>query len=92
VHTPLPQQLTAISAAIPDTEYTSNTLVITGIIGTMNAIVTGGSATLVKNGNDTVAVTTSVVSGDTLAVKTRSAPLEGEVVKLSLQLGDKVLP
>jgi hypothetical protein len=90
--TTLPQQLTAISAATADTEYTSNTLVVNGMTATMTATVTGGNATLVKNGIETASATTTVINGDTLAVKTRSASSAGNTVNLSLQLGEKTLP
>ncbi len=90
--TELPQHLTAILAATADTEYTSNTLVVRGITETVTAAVTGGNATLVKNGIETGAATTIVSNGDTLAVKTQSATGAGNTVNLSLQLGEKILP
>jgi len=90
--TALPQHLTAISAATADTEYTSNTLVVSGVTETVTATVTGGNAALVKNGIETGAATTTVSNGDTLAVKTRSAIGAGNTVNLALQLGEKILP
>jgi hypothetical protein len=90
--TELPQHLTAISAATADTEYTSNTLVVSGVTETVTATVTGGNATLVKNGIETGAATTTVSNGDTLAVTTRSATGAGNTVNLALQLGEKILP
>jgi len=90
--TELPQHLTAISAATADTEYTSNTLVVSGVTETVTATVTGGNATLVKNGIETGSATTTVSNGDTLAVTTRSATGAGNTVNLTLQLGEKILP
>ncbi len=90
--TELPQHLTAILAATADTEYTSNTLVVSDVTETVTATVTGGNATLVKNGIETGAATTTVSNGDTLAVTTRSATGAGNTVNLALQLGEKILP
>lgn len=83
--------MTAILVATADTEYTSNTLVVSGVTETVTATVTGGNATLVKNGIETGSATTTVSNGDTLAVTTRSTTGAGNTVNLALPLGEKTL-
>ena len=72
--------------ASPSTFYTSNTIQIDGFVGTLTASLSGGnSAVLIKNGISTGSSTVSVVAGDQLAIRARSAD-EG-LAKTTLTVG-----
>jgi RHS repeat-associated protein len=71
--TPEPFEFTDVEYAVADTEYTSNTITIKGLMTETTAIVSGDLKTsLIKNGVDTGLTSITVVNGDTLAVKTHS--------------------
>ncbi len=76
-----------IRDAEPNTKYTSNTIIISGLDASITATVTGGNATLVKNGIDTGLSTTTVNNGDTLAIKTTS--LSSGTLTLTVTVCDK---
>jgi hypothetical protein len=59
--------------AQPNTEYTSNTVTIDSSKYPIAAKVSGGEATLIKNGAETGSHTITVAEGDTLAIKARSS-------------------
>jgi RHS repeat-associated protein len=71
--TPEPFEFTNVEYAVADTDYTSNTITIKGLMTESTAIVSGDLKTsLIKNGVDTGLTSITVVNGDTLAVKTHS--------------------
>ncbi len=80
-------RITNVRNASVNADYTSNTITITDVNGSVDAVVTGGLATLIKNGNDTGSNKTQVTNGDTLAIKTRSSGSAGSATNLSLTVG-----
>ncbi|TQV82933.1 RHS repeat-associated core domain-containing protein [Aliikangiella coralliicola] len=64
---------TDVDAAVPDTFYTSNTIVLAGLDSPVNVSIQGGAnSTLIKNDN-VVGSSAQVDNGDTLAIRSRSA-------------------
>lgn len=74
--TPEPFTFTDVLYAVGDADFTSNTITIQGLKQATDVTVTGGIYTsIIKNGIDTGLTSTTVVNGDTIAVKTHSASL-----------------
>ena len=86
---PNPFTFTPLSHAVTNIDYTSNTIIIHEVDGSVNATVSGGNATLIKNGSDTGSHISAVTNGDTLAIKTRASATAEGVVNLTLKVDEK---
>lgn len=86
--TPDAYSFTPVIPATPSTQYTSNTVTISGLTPGISVPVTlTGSGTYSKNGGAFTSAAGTAQNGDTFALRTTSGPGATDVVNLSLSIG-----